>query len=147
MASLTRWHPFREVESLQREMNRLFDNFSPAEFSEGSRFMPAAEISETDSAVNLQIEIPGMQPEDLDIQVSADSVSISGERKSETKSEENGVTRSEFRYGSFQRVIPLPSRIENSSVEADYKDGILKLHMPKLEEERNRVVKVSLNNQ
>ncbi|PSN12614.1 molecular chaperone [filamentous cyanobacterium CCP5] len=145
MASLTRWHPFREVESLQREMNRLFDSFSPAQLSEGNGFMPAAEISETDSAVDLRIEVPGLQPEDIDIQVSADSVTISGERKSETKTEEDGVTRSEFHYGSFQRVVPLPSRIENNNVQAEYKDGILKLHMLKLEEERHRVVKVNLS--
>lgn len=145
MASLTRWHPFREIESLQREMNRLFDNLGPSEgLLEDGKFMPAAEIDETDSTVELRIEIPGMKPEELDIQVSADSVSISGERKTETKAEERGITRSEFRYGRFQRVLPLPSRIENDKVEADYKDGILKLHMPKLAEERNRVVKVNL---
>ena len=66
------------------------------------------------------------------------------ERKSENKSEENGRTRSEFRYGQFKRVIPLPARIQNTNVTADYKDGILKLTLPKSEEERNKVVKVNL---
>ena len=107
--------------------------------------MPAAEINETDEAIDLKVEIPGMQPEDIDVEVSANSVAIRGERKSETKSEKDGVTRSEFHYGSFQRVIPLPSRIQNTGVNAEYKDGILTLHMLKAEEERNRVVKVDIN--
>ena len=69
---------------------------------------------------------------------------IAGKRKSETKSEENGKTRSEFRYGKFKRVIPLPARIQNTNVTADYKDGILNLTLPKSEEEKNKVVKVNL---
>lgn len=145
--ALVRWEPFREVNSLQREMNRLFDTLSPLrdeQFDLGA-FMPAAEINETDEAVDLKLELPGLKPEDIDIQVSADSVSISGERKSESKTEENGVTRSEFHYGSFRRVLPLNTRIDNTDVQAEYNDGILKLHLPKAPEERNKVVKVNLN--
>ncbi|MGB6170002.1 MAG: Hsp20 family protein, partial [Geitlerinemataceae cyanobacterium] len=58
--------------------------------------------------------------------------------------EENGMTRTEFRYGKFQRVIPLPARIENTQVKAEYKDGVLKMSLPKAEEEKNKVVKVNL---
>lgn len=85
-----------------------------------------------------------MDAKDLDIQVTADAVSVSGERKSESKSESNGIKRTEFRYGKFQRVIPLPVRIQNTDVKAEYKDGILHLTLPKAEEEKNRVVKVNL---
>ena len=85
-----------------------------------------------------------MEPKDLDIQVMADRVSISGERKSESKSEEDGTTRSEFRYGKFSRVIPLPVKINNTKVTAEYKDGILNLTLPKVEEEKNKVVKIHL---
>ena len=86
-----------------------------------------------------------MEAKDLDIQVMAERVAISGERKSETKSEENGKTRSEFRYGKFQRVIPLPARIQNTNVTAEYKDGILNLTLPKAEDEKNKVVKINLD--
>jgi HSP20 family protein len=85
-----------------------------------------------------------MEAKDLDVQVMADRVAIAGERRSETKTEENGRTRSEFRYGKFSRVIPLPVRIQNTNVTADYKDGILNLTLPKSEEEKNKVVKVNL---
>lgn len=145
--AIVQWHPFREIESLQKEMNRLFDSFGTEDkglFGNGN-FVPSAELNETDTAIDLKVEVPGMNPDDIDLQVTADSVAISGERKSETKSEENGVTRSEFRYGSFRRVIPLPSRIQNTNVTAEYKDGILKLHLPKVEEEQNKVVRVKLN--
>lgn len=144
--ALIRWQPFREIDTLQREMNRLFDRMSfPTELEDlGTVFVPAAEISQTPEAVHLKLEIPGIEAKDLDVQVTSESVSISGERKSETRTEEDGMTRTEFRYGKFQRVIPLPARIENTKVEAEYKDGILKLVLPKAEEEKNKVIKVNL---
>ncbi|MGD2182412.1 Hsp20/alpha crystallin family protein [Lusitaniella coriacea LEGE 07167] len=107
--------------------------------------LPAAELEETSDALHLKLEVPGMESKDLDIQVSAEAVSISGERKSENKTQEGGVTRSEFRYGSFRRVIPLPNRIQNNNVQAEYKDGILNLTLPKAEEEKNKIVKVNLD--
>jgi HSP20 family protein len=145
--AIVRYNPWQEMNSLQRQLNRLFDDvMTPnlgGEFGNLDR-IPAAELSETEDAVHLKLEVPGMSAKDLDIQVMADRVAIAGERKEETKTEENGKTRSEFRYGKFQRVIPLPVRIQNTNVTADYKDGILNLTLPKTEEEKNRVVKVNL---
>ncbi|MER3435126.1 MAG: molecular chaperone [Mastigocladus sp. ERB_26_2] len=144
--ALVRWEPFREIDTLQRQMNRLFDELMPTvrETANGITFVPPAEMEETPDAIHLKLEVPGMDAKDLDIQVSADSVSIMGERKSETKTEEKGMTRTEFRYGKFQRLIPLPARVQNTNVQAEYKDGILKLTLPKAEEEKNKVVKVNL---
>ncbi|TVQ43524.1 MAG: Hsp20/alpha crystallin family protein [Gloeocapsa sp. DLM2.Bin57] len=144
--TLVRWQPFREIDSLQKEMNRLFEslNYDPGQEKERLSFIPPAEMHETNEAIELKLEIPGMEAKDLDIQVTVDSVSISGERKSETKTEEKGITRSEFRYGHFRRIIPLPVNIDNNNVKADYKDGLLTLTLPKVEEEKNKVVKVSL---
>ncbi|ALF55293.1 molecular chaperone [Nostoc piscinale CENA21] len=144
--ALVRWEPFREVESLQRQLNRLFDDIAPTgrRGEEGIAFIPSAEIEETRDAVHLKVEVPGVDAEDLDVQVSPEAVSISGERKSEIKTEERGITRTEFRYGRFQRVIPLPTRVQHDQVQAEYKDGILKLRLPKAEEDRNKVVKVNL---
>ncbi|WAL58284.1 Hsp20/alpha crystallin family protein [Thermocoleostomius sinensis] len=144
--ALVRWEPFREIDTLQRQMNRLFDEIMPTvrEAGDGFAFVPPAEMEETPDAIHLKLEVPGIDAKDLDVQVSADSVSIMGERKSETKTEEKGMTRTEFRYGKFQRVIPLPARVQNTNVQAEYKDGILKLNLPKAEEEKNKVVKVNL---
>lgn len=148
MMALLRWQPLRELDTLQHEMNRLFDTLSPQGLlQEGDgwpSFMPPAEITETPEALHLKVEIPGLRAEDINLEVTRDSVSLSGERRSETRAEEKGVTRTEFRYGRFERVIPLPSKIDNTQVTADYKDGILNLTLPKAEEEKNRVVKVNL---
>ncbi|GAA6621298.1 hypothetical protein NUACC26_071180 [Scytonema sp. NUACC26] len=107
--------------------------------------VPAVELHETEDAIHLKVEIPGMEAKDLDVQVTENTVSISGERRSETKIEEKGVTRSEFHYGKIKRVIPLPTRIQNNNVTAEYKDGILNLTLLKTEQEKNKVVKVNLN--
>ncbi|HEY9301946.1 MAG TPA: Hsp20/alpha crystallin family protein, partial [Phormidium sp.] len=126
---LVRWNPWREIPTLQQQMNRLFDEaLVPATGGErGFVRVPAAEMEETQDAIHLKLEIPGIEAKDLDVQVTQNAVSISGERKEETKTEENGVTKSEFHYGKFQRVIPLPARIQNTQVQAEYKDGILSL--------------------
>ncbi len=141
--ALVRYNPWSEMNSLQRQLNRLFDDaLTPTNWDDFGNLarIPAAELTEKDDALHLKLEVPGMEAKDLDIQVMADRVAISGERKSEIKEK----TRSEFRYGKFQRVIPLPARIQNTNVTAEYKDGILNLTLPKSEEEKNKVVKVNL---
>ena len=146
--TLVRYSPWQEMNYLQRQLNRLFDDaLTPNKRDDFGDFpkMPAAELTQTEAALHLKLEVPGIEAKDLDVQVMADRVSISGERKSETKSEENGTTRSEFYYGKFQRVIPLPVKIQNTNVTAEYKNGILNLTLPKAEEEKNKVVKVNLS--
>jgi HSP20 family protein len=140
--TLVRWNPWREIDTLQR----LFEDtrVPSALFERGGIRVPAAELHETEDAIHLKVELPGMSAKDLDVQVTLNAVSISGERKEETKTEDNGTTKSEFYYGKFQRVIPLPARVQNTNVTADYKDGILNLTLPKTEAEKNKVVKVSL---
>mgnify|MGYP006266923555 CR=1 FL=1 len=145
--TLVRWEPFREIETLQREINRLFGSLAPMPDGGervGLGFVPAAELTETPEAIHLKVEVPGLEAKDLEVEVTAEAVTISGERKSETKTEEKGVTRTEFRYGQFRRVIPLPVEIDNTNVKAEYKDGILNLTLPKVEEEKNKVVKVNI---
>lgn len=153
--ALMRWEPFREIDTIQRQMNRLFDQMmsygvSPGDgeqMGEGLAFVPAAEIHETPEEVTLRMEVPGMEPTDLDVKVTAEAVAVSGERKSEFRNEDKGMRRSEFRYGRFQRIIPLPARIQNDKVQAEFKNGVLHLTMPKAEEERNRVVTLNLGGQ
>ncbi|MCF2150346.1 Hsp20/alpha crystallin family protein [Desmonostoc muscorum LEGE 12446] len=144
--ALVRWNPWREIDTLQRQINSLFeDTRVPSGFLDRDFIkVPAAELQETDDAVLLLLELPGIDAKDLDIQVTEDAVHISAERKSETKTQENGNTKTEFYYGKFQRVIPLSARIQNTNVTADYKDGILHLTLPKTEQEKNKVVKVNL---
>ena len=134
------------IDTLQAEMNRLFHQLSPSGNgdSEFMAFMPSAELEDTPEAIHLKLEIPGLEAKDLDIQVSEQSVSISGERKSETKTEEKGAVRSEFRYGKFERIIPLPVQVKTDAAQAEYKNGILTLDLPKSTEEKKKVVKVEV---
>jgi HSP20 family protein len=162
--ALVRYNPWSEMNSLQRQLNRMFDDvLTPATLADFGNFskVPAAELTETEENLVLKLEVPGMQPAELNIEATAKSISISGERKSETQAEDLGKTRlsegvyhkgttsfrTEFRYGSFQRVIPLPVRIQNTEVKAEYKNGILHLTLPKAEAEKNKVVKVNLLDQ
>lgn len=144
--------PFREMSMLQREMNRLFDRMiSNDDGNEsdiaGYSFIPAAEIHDSPEQIKLRIEVPGIDAKDLDVKVTSEAVAITGERKQESQHEDKGMRRSEFRYGRFQRVIPLPTRIQNDKVQAEFQNGVLCLTLPKAEEERNKVVTVSLQGQ
>ena len=143
---IERWEPFREMESLRQEMDRLFDRFALGFDGgrEGLACAPAAEMDETDSEILLKLEVPGLEAKDLKVEVTEDLVSIAGERKSETKTEEKGMMRSEFYYGQFERRIPLPTHVQNDKVEAEYKNGILTLTLPKSEEEKRKVVKINV---
>lgn len=145
--AIVRWQPFREIDTLQREMNQLFDTFwePVAEGKPDSiAFVPAVELEEDNEAFHLKLEVPGLEPKDLDVQVTSEAVSITGERRYERKTEEKGIKRSEFRYGKFQRTIPLSARIEHEQTKAEYKDGILRLTLPKAEGEKSKVFKVNL---
>ncbi|MEM8832206.1 MAG: Hsp20/alpha crystallin family protein [Cyanobacteria bacterium P01_G01_bin.19] len=145
--AIVRYNPWQEMNSLQSQLNRLFEeNLTPSswdDFGNWSSF-PAAEIIDNGDYFHLKLEVPGMEAKDIDIQVMKDRIAIAGERKAEVKAEENGNTRTEFRYGKFQRVIPLPAHIKNTDVTAEYKDGILNLTLPKSEEEKNKVVKINI---
>ncbi|NKB18787.1 MAG: Hsp20/alpha crystallin family protein [Pseudanabaena sp. CRU_2_10] len=151
--SLIRWQPWRELDILRGQMDRLFEDLihtSSHEFSslpkvEDAAWAPAVEMQETDSDLILKAQIPGIEAKDLDIQVSEDAVSIAGEHREEKKTEEKGYFRSEFSYGRFQRIVPLPMRINNEQIGSEFKDGVLKLTLPKVEKTApKKVVKVDV---
>jgi HSP20 family protein len=144
--TVLRWAPLQDIESLHRDMNRLVETFAPSRQQgfDRSAFVPTAELNETPEALVLKLEIPGIEAKDLDIQVTSKSVAISGERKTQSETETNGHTRSEFRYGKFHRTVSLPVRVVNDRTQADYKDGILTLTLPKAEGDQQKTYKVEL---
>jgi HSP20 family protein len=144
--ALIRWQPFHEMETLRRQMDQVFDEL--AGFNRDVKtntWSPAIELKDENEHLVLRAEIPGVEGKDLDIQVAREAVSIAGETRYEKKTEEKGFYRSEFRYGKFQRTIPLPIPVENDKVQAEFKNGILTLTLPKAEEVRRRVFKVNLD--
>jgi HSP20 family protein len=146
MAFLRR-NPFfelsRDFESLDRFFDRALGSWKE-ELGTEAITAPALEVETTENAVIVRAELPGLDPKDLDIEVTADRVSIRGERRQESRSEEKGMLRTEFSYGSFERAIRLPARVDNTAVKAEYKGGILSLTLPKHPEELNKVVKVDV---
>lgn len=143
--SLVRFYPLSDVNSLHRQMNRLFD-----ELSSGWEQLPTVgniplELFDDGDNLILKAVIPGVNKEDIDISVSRQTLKISGEYHQNLENKDNNYYISEFNYGKFERTVNLPVDIKNTEVTAEYNDGILTLTLPKVEEVRNKVVKVSLN--
>ena len=141
--ALIRWQPYQEIETLRRQMEQMFNEAASVN-REQITWKPAVELKDTEENVILRAEIPGVEGKDLDIQVTREAVAIAGEHHYEKKAEERGYFRTEFRYGKFKRVIALPVAVQNDQVQAEFKDGILTLTLPKVTEERRKVVKVNL---
>lgn len=142
-----RWEPMREIDAVRREMDRLFSDLtatSEHDFLNRNNFMPAIELMETKEEIILKLEVPGIASEDLDIQATAESVTITGERKQQETQDGDGYNRSEFRYGQFSRVVPMPVQVQNTEAKANYQDGLLILTLPKAEAEKNKVTKVTI---
>ena len=138
--TIVRYNPWAEINALQRQIDRMFEDVQAPVYR-----TPVAELTETEDALNLRLELPGVEAKDVDIEVTENAVKVIAERKSETKTEDKNKTRSEFYYGKYQRVIPLKARVKNTEVTAEYKNGILNLVLPKTVEEKNKVVKVNLD--
>jgi HSP20 family protein len=136
--------PFTEIETLRQQLDKVFEQWAATRNNSEATWMPAMELADTGDNFVLKAQLPGIDPKDVDVQVTREAISISGERRYENTEEKPGYVRSEFRYGKFHRVLPLPAHIQNDSVQAEYKDGILMLTLPKVAEARNKVVKINL---
>jgi HSP20 family protein len=141
--ALIRWQPFQEMETLRRQMDQMFDEMTALNRNSQATWQPAIELQDTEENVILRAEIPGIEGKDLDVRVTREAVAITGEHRYEKKAEEKGFFRSEFRYGKFGRVIPLPVAVQNDQVKADFTNGILTLTLPKVDAAKNRVFKHS----
>lgn len=146
--TILRYSPWSEMDTVQRQINQMLnDVLVPATSGKPNIYSnyPPAELTEIEELLLLKLEIPGMDKNEIEIEATAKSITISGDRKSEVTKNDENKTHSEFQYGSFKRVIALPVRIQNTEVKAEYKDGILQLTLPKAEAEKNKVVKVNLS--
>jgi HSP20 family protein len=141
----------KEFNNLRQQMDRLFDDIVHEQPHLGifaktgeNPWSPAIELQETETELLLKAQLPGIKPENLDIQVSENAVFLSGEHQEETKTNEKGVFRSEFHYGQFKRVIPLPAVIKREQVKAEMVSGLLTLTMIKTTPALPNLVKVPL---
>lgn len=139
--------PFDRLSNLRDEINRLFQ--SP--FAEGGHeseffhgWSPALDIYENKDNLVVKVELPGMKKEQIDLSLHENTLTISGERKSQWKEGEGSASREERFFGRFQRTVTLPKPVDSNRVTAQYQDGILTVTLPKTEESKPRQIEVKV---
>jgi HSP20 family protein len=120
--------------------NVFDDDFFPV-ISDRTSSMPAVNIREDEKSYVLDLAIPGMDKKDLKIDINEDVLTISSETKSETEESKDGYKRKEFSYSSFCRSFYIPENVERDKIEANYKDGVLSVALPKQKEEKNKITR------
>lgn len=140
------------VGSFYKEMHNLMDRFfhgfdiEPFGTSESitSEFMPRVDIKENDKEIKVTAELPGMEEKDIDVSLSADSLTIRGEKQEEIEDKGKDCYCAERRYGSFHRVIPLSAEVDENKVEANFKKGVLKIRLPKTAEAQDKRKRIEI---
>ncbi len=142
--ALVRWSPWRDIMSVQDEMNRLFSGLMrPAEGgTQAEQWMPAVDISETDEGFVVTADVPGMKGDDIKISVSNNVLSLRGEKKNVREDAKENFHRVERSYGLFERTFTLPSGVAAENIRAKYKDGVLEIRLPKSKEAKPKEIKV-----
>ena len=148
--TVVKWYPSREAGAFQDSVNRLFDNFfrSPVQKDNdlaATSWMPAVDIYETENEVVLKAELPEVDVNDLDINAENNVLTIRGVRKLSSEIKEENYHRIERTYGTFSRSFNLPGTVDASRISANYKDGILKIALPKREESKPRKVSIQVD--
>jgi HSP20 family protein len=146
--AIVRWEPFRELSTLQNEMNRLFNTVfdTPAAPGNGGstmrRWMPPMDLVETEDHFVLRADLPGMTQDDVKIEFEDGTLTVSGERKAEHESKNEGYYRVERAFGSFSRSLTLPQGIDPEAVTASFENGVLEVRIPKPEERKPRRIEI-----
>jgi HSP20 family protein len=147
--ALIRWEPAREINSLQSEMNRLFNSFfdtptGSAGNGGARRWLPAMDLVETDDHFVLRADLPGLSEGDVNVELEDNVLTVSGERKAERESRREGYYRIERASGNFQRSLTLPEGVNAEAIEASFDKGVLEVRIPKPEERKPRKVAISV---
>ena len=148
MNTITRWDQSRGLTSLQDQLNRLFeDNFirDRSGHADLATWAPPVDIYETQNELVLKIDLPDVQDKDIDVRVENNMLTIRGERKFEKDVDEDNYLRVERAYGSFMRSFSLPNTVSSENIRAEYRNGVLSLHMAKREESKPKQVKISVS--
>ncbi len=147
--AITRWRPFRDVVSIQDEMNKLFDDFFGrpvlrTEWTEGV-WSPSVDVSEDKDNVIIKAEMPGMNKDDVKISIQDGVLTLKGEKRQEKEEKDKNYHRVERNYGSFCRSFQLPTSVKSDKVKASYKDGMLSIALPKTEEVKPKEIPISID--
>ena len=145
--SIVRYDPFRDLRTLQEEVNRLFSTNLTRGFGEESigrgAWNPSVDIYENKDHIVLEAELPGMKREDFELSVENNVITLRGERQFEKKEDSDNYHRVERSYGSFTRSFTLPQTVSAEGATAEYKNGVLRVTLPKREEAKARRIEIS----
>jgi HSP20 family protein len=143
--AIVRWSPFRDLVGIQQEVNRLFDDLMTRRAeagAEGAVWIPAVDVAETEDAINVKVEAPGVKKDDIKISVTNNVLTVRGEKKMEKETSEENYHRIERVYGSFVRSLELPTVVQANKVKASFKDGVLSIVLPKSEEVKPKEIAI-----
>ncbi|MFH0702037.1 MAG: Hsp20/alpha crystallin family protein [bacterium] len=139
------------MQDIQEEINNMledaFENFGLVGLRTGRQetfWRPAIEVYEQNGNYQLKAELPGINKENIDIEVGEDSITVKGQIKRKEEEKKDNIYRSELRYGKFMRTVPLPTKIDNINAKAEFKDGILTITVPKTKEEEQKFKKITI---
>ena len=145
MTNLTRWDPFGDMLTLREAMNQLFEeSFVSPGAGRGQGFVPALDLSETEDGYVVEMAVPGLKPEDLNIPVENNVLTVKGTVNQQNEDRKRNYHRIERHYGSFQRTIALPSTVKADAIQASLTNGVLNLEIPKAEEVKPRRIDVKV---
>jgi HSP20 family protein len=141
------WKPF-EFERMRREMDRLWDSFFEGKprrrGEERVEWLPSLDVSETKNEIVVKAEIPGIDPKDIDISLADGVLTIKGEKKQEKEEKDENYHLIERSYGSFTRSVQLPKEVKSDKISASYKNGLLRVTLPKSEETKKKEIKIKV---
>jgi HSP20 family protein len=144
--SMERWEPFRNVSDIQEEVNRLLDSFlgRPTSTAEVRDWTPALDMHETKDEFVLKFELPGVKDKDVSLSIIEDLLTVKGERASAADAEGENARHIERAYGKFERSVRLPMPVQAEKVKATYRDGVLEVKLPKVEEVQPKAIKIDI---
>jgi HSP20 family protein len=146
MATLVRWEPFRELAALQNDMGRLMSTFlgqGQVNGENGERsWMPAVDVWETDNELVYAFDIPGISEDEISVEYDDGALTVGGKRERTEQSGDDRFYRYERRFGSFSRTVGLPQGVEEDAIRADYRNGVLEIHVPKPEAPKPRRIQI-----
>jgi HSP20 family protein len=144
--TIVRWDPFRDLVSIQDELNRLFGRtftgVEPTRPTAAGAWMPSMDIYETEDKIVATVELPGIDPKDVEVSVEDPTLTISGSREFSSEVEEESFHRIERRYGSFSRAITLPQTADTEKVVAAFDRGVLTVEVPKVEKAKPKRIQI-----
>jgi HSP20 family protein len=140
--TLIRWSPWQELESMNRQLSHLLDDSHFGMSTEAGQWAPTVDIRETDDALLVQAELPGIEKKNVHLEVKNGVLTISGERRYEKDVKEENVHRVERAYGTFSRSFSLPGSVDADKVDATMKDGVLEVRLPKRESAKPKAIAI-----